>query len=329
MKWITVIAHPLRTAFRAPSFSEAEISFLNNCRLNNRSERTLDNYRSDLRRFAEFLGRKKVHFFDCGVELITEYQTELARGNMELIIAKKPLKKLTFLGRFFRTKVVEEIRPYPPLAVASRRRHLSTLKNFFDFFHQRFGDKWSVFQNNPVRSKLHGIKLKDVDQVPTRLLTDSDWLALQRVIVRLQDQLMLQLLYFGGFRLAELTQLKASHFEKDLKRIVFPRKGGSVHKLKIERPSLIFESLEKHMVSQKSEFLFGNKLGTAPVSSKTLYNRIQRLILKAKCPTEGLGPHSFRKACATRLYKKTKDLLFVRNYLNHSDAKVTQTYIEI
>jgi len=44
--------------------------------------------------------------------------------------------------------------------------------------------------------------------------------------------------------------------------------------------------------------------------------------------TKKLTPHSFRKAFATQLYLKTKDLLYVRDYLHHSDAKITQTYID-
>ena len=60
-----------------------------------------------------------------------------------------------------------------------------------------------------------------------------------------------------------------------------------------------------------------------------MYNRIIKIFRKSMCPSDELTPHSFRKACATNLYEQTKDLLFVRDYLNHSDAKVTQTYIEV
>ena len=51
------------------------------------------------------------------------------------------------------------------------------------------------------------------------------------------------------------------------------------------------------------------------------------ILTKSGLPSE-LTPHSFRRACATNLYIETKDLLFVRDYLNHHDAKVTQTYID-
>ena len=51
-------------------------------------------------------------------------------------------------------------------------------------------------------------------------------------------------------------------------------------------------------------------------------------ILKKSGLPSSLTPHSFRRACATNLYIETRDLLLVRDYLNHHDAKVTQTYID-
>ena len=51
-------------------------------------------------------------------------------------------------------------------------------------------------------------------------------------------------------------------------------------------------------------------------------------ILKKCGLPSNLTPHSFRRACATNLYLKTRDLLLVRDYLNHHDAKVTQSYID-
>ena len=76
----------------------------------------------------------------------------------------------------------------------------------------------------------------------------------------------------------------------------------------------------------ESEFVFANRQGNK-VSTKTMYNLIIRLLVQAGC-RDGLTPHSFRKACATNLYIKHQDLLLVRDYLNHSDAKITQTYID-
>ena len=72
--------------------------------------------------------------------------------------------------------------------------------------------------------------------------------------------------------------------------------------------------------------LFSGKK-SAKYDIKSIYNWILRICLKSNVDSE-ITPHSFRKACATYLYFQTKDLLYVRDYLNHNDAKVTQTYID-
>ncbi|MGZ3809200.1 MAG: tyrosine-type recombinase/integrase, partial [Bacteriovorax sp.] len=126
----------------------------------------------------------------------------------------------------------------------------------------------------------------------------------------------------------ELCFLKISNFDHKAKILTFTRKGGSVHTLVIQKEDLIFKNLDFYLNQQgmKSDFLFQNKEGK-PYSIKTFYNQIMKIISRADV-SEGITPHSFRKACATNLYIRTKDLLYVRDYLNHSDAKVTQTYID-
>jgi integrase/recombinase XerC len=110
--------------------------------------------------------------------------------------------------------------------------------------------------------------------------------------------------------------------------LTFTRKGGSIHTLVIQKEDLIFKNLDFYLNQNqfKTDFLFQNKSGEA-YSLKTFYNQIMKIISRADV-TLGISPHSFRKACATNIYIRTKDLLYVRDYLNHADAKVTQTYID-
>lgn len=216
------------------------------------------------------------------------------------------------------------------LAVASRRRHLSAIKNFYEFLRQSNEDSNNLFGPNPVKTKLHSIRLKDEDMVPTKLLTAEDWAALTNSTYRIREVLMINLLYYGGLRLNELTQLKVDSFDRSKLLVRFARKGGDIHTLYIQKGKLIFSLLDKYLSQRKhpqAPYLFTNPRGDA-LTSRAVYNIIMKIIIKAGCPSNGITPHSFRKACATNLYRKSKDLLYVRNYLNHADAKVTQTYIE-
>ena len=215
-----------------------------------------------------------------------------------------------------------------PLAVTSRRRHLSTLKNFFEFLKQTHEDRSRLFKNNPVKSKIHAIKLKEVDVRHTSILKKEEWNALNEVVLRVRDRLMINLLYWGGLRLGELSNLEVKNFDIESKTLCFKRKGGDVHTLRPQKAESIFRLLGSYLSYREGNpiYLFINKKGK-PLSQKTLYNIIIRLFRKAGCASN-LTPHSFRKACATNLYIKRKDLLLVRDYLNHKDAQVTQTYID-
>lgn len=307
--------------------------FLISCSHLNKSELTIQNYRADLVKFVKWHeARDRTLLNKINGQKISQYKDFLTLGGTN--IALSSTQKISE-GIFSKIKrmirkdrlVFSEFKQRP-LAVASRRRHLSTLKNFFEFLKQTHEDHSRLFKNNPVKSKIHAIKLKEVDINHTPILKKEEWNALKEVIIRVRDRLMLNLLYWGGLRLGELSNLEVHNFDIESKTLCFKRKGGDVHTLRPQKAESIFRLLTAYLSYREENptFLFINKKGK-PLSKKTLYNIIMRLFRKAGCASN-LTPHSFRKACATNLYIKRKDLLFVRDYLNHKDAQVTQTYID-
>jgi integrase/recombinase XerD len=310
--------------------------FLDNCRQMNRSEHTIKNYQLDLEKFIfwfEATHGKALH--KAGAEAITEYNHFLKNGGeIKKKTRRREKLKYFFQKMLFRPRVYLPLNANsgharPPLAVTSRRRHLSAIKNFFEFLKQTHEDQQKIFLTNPVKSKIHSVKLKDTDYQATKLLTPEDWENILNYVHKPMDKLLVHLLYFGGLRLSELAQLKWEDYDTRNDVLTLRRKGGYIHHLKIQNEREIKYLLNMHYNTQKhpSDYLFSNKKG-APYGNKTLYNRIMKIFLRSGCE-RGLGPHSFRKACATNLYIKTKDLLQVRDYLNHSDAKVTQSYISL
>lgn len=327
--------------------------FLDNCKQSNKSPKTLINYEADLKKYIGWFE----HHFSALLNLanantISLYKQFLSEGDSDfkmpqtshLIRAYSPAKKRRsswgWIKRIFkrrpkgvRPKSVVEMKTsrlhQRPLSVNSRRRHLSAIKNFYEFLKQKNEDISDLFPSNPVKPKLHGIKLKEEDVNPTVLLRDEDWKKLEDFVYRPNEKLLVQLLYYGGLRLAEVTHLKVEHFNFANQSVKFPRKGGYVHHLFLQNSKQIFDTLDLHLKVRTHDgpFLFSNAKKKA-YSTRAMYDRILRIIQRAGCPTRGLTPHSFRKACATNLYKDTKDLLLVRDYLNHTDAKITQTYIE-
>jgi integrase/recombinase XerC len=267
---------------------------------------------------------------------IGHYKEFLTNGGR---VYSTPSTKEKFLGTFKKTFLSlfkKKAKSLPchvifeqkPLAVSSRRRHLSAVKNFFEYLKQSHEDKGSLFAKNPVKSKIHAIKLKEMDVKPTKNLRREDWNKIDRMVIKPKERLIVGLLYWGGLRLSELCDLKIENFDTDSRSLKFIRKGGYVHTLILQRGKEIFDSLDYHLLQREvdCEYVFTNRSGKK-ISTKTMYNHIMRILLKAGC-SEGLTPHSFRKACATNLYLRHQDLLLVRDYLNHTDAKITQTYID-
>lgn len=302
--------------------------YMRNLKQHNKSPHTLKNYYADLSKF--------ILWFQCRIsgslerikgDHMGEYTNFLLRGGV--LIERSSLIKRFFYKLIFLKKMEEPVvATQRPLSVGSRRRHLSSIKNWFDFLKQTHEDTSRIFWINPVKSKLHAVKLKSSDVTPTKILKNSDWQRIEESTYRTEDRLMILLLYWGGLRLEELSGLRIDDFDTERRMLSFKRKGGDRHELLMQRREEIFEQFNyfRRNIHNGANYLFRGK-GDQRLTSRAMGNRILR-VLKRSSVSRRITPHSFRKACATNLYRKTKDLLFVRDYLNHKDAKTTQTYID-
>jgi len=327
--------------------------YLENLRRLNKSEYTILNYKMDLLKFFYWLENgPKIPLSKVTGDSISQYKEFLQSGgsfhrshtpsnglipwikkiipNIRKKSEGKPLIQLA-------SNEIEQV-PGPsfvnsnpiqaPLSVGSRRRHLSGLKNFFQFLKEVHEDKGQNFKLNPVKTKIHAIKLKDSDVDNTKMLKAEDFQTAFEKSFRTKDKLILLLLYDGGLRLSELTHLKVADFDRESLTVTIIRKGGKKQRLAMTNARKIFRHLDYYLAQTRptSAYLFANKKGE-PFSSRAIYNLIMKILNRAGVASI-YTPHSFRKACATMLYRKSQDLLLVRDYLGHSDAKVTQTYIE-
>lgn len=316
-------------------------AYLHNLTRLNKSVHTIKNYRADLLKFFTWIEHHEhTKISKTNGETIGRYKEFLADGGpiYKEVIRNPQLAFLLWFKLIFnsaykltRQKKRSEKSLFflqAPMSVSSRRRHLSSLKNFFQYLKEVNEDSSEKFSKNPVKSKIHAISLKDIDVIPTQMLDREEFKLIEEKTFRTKERLMLYLLYYGGLRLSELCYLKISNFDSLAKIITFTRKGGSIHTLVIQKEELIFKNFNYYLEQNNliGDFLFQNKEGNA-YTLKTTYNQIMKIIRRADVKKE-ISPHSFRKACATNLYIRTKDLLYVRDYLNHADGKVTQTYID-
>ena len=306
--------------------------YLKNCKFSNKSKLTIENYRIDLEKFILWFEQNfRKDLSKVRSQHISQYTQYLADGGKIHIY----LKQNWFTEKILkREKILLKTYIQNPLTSNSRRRHLSSIKNFFEFLKQSFEEANKNFSKNPVKPIIHQIRVKEVDIKHTENINPKQFEVLDETIYRPGDRLMLYLLYYGGLRLNELKNIKFESFDYYNESVKLKRKGGYIHNLKINNFLIIRKwiitykewLLKNNFRFNENGYLFISKDGGV-LSNKTLYNRINKLIHKAGLKGN-ITPHSFRKACATNLYDDTKDLLLVRNYLNHKDASVTQTYID-
>ena len=302
--------------------------YLESCHQMNKSHHTILNYRADIEAFIEWYEKSQDRTLQkADASIITTYKHFLSSGMHSPAEAEGLVRKFLFLFAK-RNSSKEALIVRSPLSVSSRKRHLSSIKNFFEYLIQTNEGRNNTFRFNPVKQKIHGIRLKDKDVKNTKLLSTTDWRKILDIIYRPKDRLIVNLLYHGGLRLSELCELQVSDFHRQTGALRFKRKGGNMHTLFLQQGPKIFELLDIHLRtrSTNSPHVFAGRNGKS-ITPRAMYDYLMKIFKKAEVPTE-LTPHSFRKACATGLYSKTHDLLLVRDYLNHSDAKITQTYIE-
>jgi len=290
----------------------------------NRSKNTIESYARDLLLFKNWcdITRRK-RFNHLSANDIQNYLLFLKTG------------VTSYQSGFWRKKI-HSYNLKRALSVATRKRHLSTLTNFFDFLLQKYPKTpWyqrrmgiQEFKSSPIKPKLHQLRIKDGDYTPTPLVKEEHWQALMAAPLNLKERLFLSLLYWAGLRISEAKNLKVDQLDLKSNTLTVVRKGGKRHQYFIYDDGKLSLWWQAYSSQHKSDELFPSSYFKGSMSRRGAYQLVKRCFKKAKLPRE-LSAHGLRKACATRLYQQTKDLLFVRDYLNHSDAKVTQRYIEV
>ena len=261
------------------------------------SANTIESYRADLSRFADFLEAG-------GVQSL--YDTDSA-------VLLKHLIALRGAG----------------MAARSRARHLVALRGFFGFLVQE-----KILEKNPatrIDLPKSGLKLPDVLSVQEidRILNVPDG----NKPTGIRNAAMIELMYAAGLRVSELITVKLQDinldgcwvrvFGKGAKERMVP--FGQPCRRKIDfyittaRPIL----LRPHL----SPFLFIARAGS-PMTRQGFWK-----ILKQQVQIAGIlkpiSPHSLRHSFASHLLEGGADLRSVQIMLGHVDISTTQIYTHV
>lgn len=262
------------------------------------SAHTLLAYRNDLRQFEEFAG---------------------ARGVQE---AKKAD---AFLLRAFLAQMKER-----NLAKSSMTRKLAALRSFYKFLRrQKITDANPAAALRTPRKEARLPRFLDLPDIEN-LMAAAD----PATFPGLRNRTMLEVLYSGGLRAAELLGLREE--DLDLRGGMARVRGKGKKERMVVLGSHAVDWLTRYLPEKRSrqalrgaasDRVFINDRGR-PLTHRSLDRSFQVLLKHA-----GLGkratPHTLRHSFATHLLDRGADLRFVQEMLGHANLSTTQIYTHV
>ncbi len=150
----------------------------------------------------------------------------------------------------------------------------------------------------------------------------------------IRDRAILETLYATGIRVSELIVLRTSHILAQEEIIRVFGKGSKERIVPIGKSALRW--IDRYRIetrprlqrgSHSQDVLFLNRRGT-PMTRMSIWNIVQTYTRKAGIEKE-VHPHTFRHSFATHLLEGGADLRAVQEMLGHSDISTTQIYTHI
>jgi integrase/recombinase XerD len=264
------------------------------------AENTLRSYRRDLRRYADYLGRRGVA--DLG---------EVAESDV---------------GEFLAT--LREGEPgHPPLAAASAARTLVAVRGLHKFAvldgMLSTDVAREVHPPAPPRRLPKALPLDRVEQLLEACRLDDP--------LGVRDRALLELLYSTGARISEAVGLDLDDIDLDTRSVLLAGKGGKQRLVPVGRPAVA--AIDAYRVRTRPG-LAAKGRGTPALFLNARGGRLSRQsawqVLRSAADrggvTEPVSPHTLRHSFATHLLEGGADVRVVQELLGHASVTTTQVY---
>jgi len=213
------------------------------------------------------------------------------------------------------------------------RNHVSGIRNFYKFCMER-----NHCESNPF----HSLTLPKTEKKLPQYLTEKDILKLleqpnsqnkkseKGKVLELRDQMILEILYGGGFRVSELISLNYGDINWEQKLLKVTGKGGKQRFCPVGDRAI--KSIRKFQEIRQQVPAVTDPVVTS-IQGRRLSARSVQLILKKYLLTAGLpldlSPHKLRHSYATHLLDHGADLRAVQEMLGHRSLSTTQIYTHV
>jgi integrase/recombinase XerD len=143
----------------------------------------------------------------------------------------------------------------------------------------------------------------------------------------LRDRAILELLYAGGLRVSELTNLRVEDLSLDEGRIRLLGKGDKERVVPLGAPAL--QALSAYLASGRPHFGKGQSISWLFLSERGKQLSRQWIWHLVKASDSTASPHKLRHSCATHMVEHGADLRSVQILLGHADIATTQVYTHL
>jgi integrase/recombinase XerC len=211
------------------------------------------------------------------------------------------------------------------IAARSVNRKLSALKSFYHYLVRE-----NILESNPVKKVI----LPRTDKkLPVFVHEKNMDMLLDNInfgdnFEGIRNRLIIEMLYFTGMRVNELTQLKCSDlnlYESSLK-VLGKRNKERIIPLIPEMVTTLNEYLTKRseLAAGNNEYLLLTMKG-AKVYNRMAY-RIVHQYLTLVTTLDKRSPHVLRHTFATHMLNKGADLNAIKEILGHANLSATEVY---
>jgi site-specific recombinase XerD len=228
-----------------------------------------------------------------------------------------------------------------PLAITTINRRLNSLRSFYSW-----ATKNKKLQHNPMQD-IQDLKTADEDYEKVMWLTEEEFENLLTLIRKKpvksrgvnpeekyrRDRTIIYILTYAGLRVDELSNLKVTDLDLDLKRIRVVGKGKKIRTIPISNTLLAeiqdWLSYRAEMTKQKPHLEASPYVFYSQRSPKFTVRGIQTMIEGYSLPKKKLTPHMFRHTfCKWMLKATNNDIEKVRRLAGHSNIATTSKYLK-
>ena len=218
-----------------------------------------------------------------------------------------------------------------PLAARSRRRAISSMKNYLKFSslkneQYKFGYTEIQLLKNPKipKSLPKPISEDQIDQLIEQLVKVS-----KKSWVQKRNLALLYLLYGCGLRISEALSITKKHLA-DRSSLTIMGKGRKERLIPIL--DIVSRSIEDYLKelpyqTSQDDLIFVGDRG-APLKASAFQRDLKQARINLGLPPT-TTPHALRHSFATHLLKNGGDLRVIQELLGHSSLSTTQIYTEV